>query len=163
MDYREVKGCLHAALRNQNCTICEDLSTASVLIRRQVEGWGPPSDGRSVHAGQGEIRLAVNGGALGGNGRTSGVISVGAPGGEELSTRRCLQVLTILRHLAPGGTCPPLGDLEIVAPNGTCPRLGDLAAVSPSYWTLQGVVQGFWWYFKGKIVGFLELSSERIL
>ena len=44
-----------------------------------------------------------------------------ALGGVNCSARRCLQLLEILRHLALGGTCPPLGDL---------------VAVSPSRWTL---------------------------
>jgi len=74
-------------------------------------------------------------GAPGGSGRTRGVFNMGALGGKDWSARRCLQLLTILGRLAPGGTCPPPGGLEAVAPSGTCPPLGDLAAVSPSCWT----------------------------
>jgi len=74
-----------------------------------------------------------------------------APGGSGLIVRRWQLCWSVLRRLAPGGTRPPPGGLEAVAPSGTCPPLGDLAAVSPS-----------WWCFKGKIAGFLQLSSERI-
>jgi len=44
----------------------------------------------------------------------------------------------ILRRLAPGGTCPPPGGLEVVAPSGTCPPLGDVVAVSPKLLDLVG-------------------------
>jgi len=59
------------------------------------------------------------------------------PGDVGVFARRLMQNLkSILRRLAPGGTCPPPGGLEAVAPSGTCPPLGDLAVVSPSCWTL---------------------------
>jgi len=61
---------------------------------------------------------------------------VDALGGVNCSARQCLQLLMVLRRLAPGGTCPPPGGLEAVAPSGTCPPLGDLTVVSPSCWTL---------------------------
>jgi len=61
---------------------------------------------------------------------------VDEPGGVHCSARWCRQLLMTLRCLASGGTCPPIGGLEVVVPNGTCPPLGDLAAVSPSGWTL---------------------------
>ena len=75
----------------------------------------------------------------------------GSPGGVNYCARRCLQLLMVLRHLAPGHTCPlpggleavapsdtcPLpGGLETVAPSGTCPPLGGLTVVGPSCWTL---------------------------
>ena len=34
------------------------------------------------------------------------------PGGVNCPTKRCLQLLMVLRRLAPGGTCPPSGSLE---------------------------------------------------
>jgi len=61
---------------------------------------------------------------------------VDAPGGVNCSARRCLQLLMVLRRLAPGDTCPLPSGLEAVVPSDTCPPLGDLTVVGPSCWTL---------------------------
>jgi len=61
---------------------------------------------------------------------------VDVPGGVNCSARRCLQLLMVLRHLAPDDTCPLPGGLEAVAPSDTCPPLGGLTVVGPSCWTL---------------------------
>ena len=86
-----------------------------------------------------------------------------APGGHEGSARRYLVAVDVLRHLAPGGTHHPPGNLEAAAPGGTCtPRQAILL--------LQCWVAGFVGVIykasgdasKVGLLVFLELSSERI-
>ncbi|QCD78589.1 hypothetical protein DEO72_LG1g2225 [Vigna unguiculata] len=65
--------------------------------------------------------------------------------------RRCLQLLMVLRHLAPDDTCPLPGGLEAVAPSDTCPPLGGLTVVGSesdfdqkSWSWMELLVREFW-------------------
>jgi len=59
-----------------------------------------------------------------------------APSGKGSPARRCLQRWEFLRRLAPGGTRPPLGSLEMAEPGGTCPPPDNFDVVALSYWIL---------------------------
>jgi len=54
----------------------------------------------------------VRGNPPGNIGRDSGISGAMVPGDSGLTARRWLLCLSILRRLAPGGTCPPPGGLE---------------------------------------------------
>jgi len=42
---------------------------------------------------------------------------------------------------------------KLAVPGGTCPPLGDFSDATLGCWFCRRVLQGFWWCFKGGIVG----------